>query len=99
MKQYFSYFKFIFITIGFLALLVGGIGFMRSLTENYVRKNNAAPKERVFDYADVLTPAEEKMLAEQIAKREDQIGCDIVIVTIDMAVMELYVYAYNTDSN
>lgn len=99
MKQYFSYFKFLFITIGVLALLVGGIGIMRSLTGNYIRKNNTAPKERVFDYADVLTPAEEERLTEQIAKREEQIGCDIVIVTIDMSVLELYGYGYNTDSN
>ena len=99
MKQYFSYFKFLFITIGVLALLVGSIGLVRSLAEKHIRKNNAAPKERVFDYADVLTTAEEKKLTEQIAKREEQIGCDIVIVTIDMSVLELYGYGYNTDSN
>lgn len=99
MKQYFSYFKFLFITIGVLALLTGGIGLVRSLTENHVRKNGEAPEERVFDYADVLTAAEEKKLAEQIAKREKQIGCDIVIVTIDLSVIDHYGYGANTDSN
>lgn len=99
MKQYFSYFKFLFITILVMALLTGGIGVVRSLTEKYIRKNNAAEGERVFDYADVLTAAEEKKLAEQIAKREQQTGCDIVIVTIDQSVLDFYGYEANTDSN
>ena len=38
MKQYFSYFKFLFITILVMALLTGGIGVVRSLTEKYIRK-------------------------------------------------------------
>lgn len=94
MKQYFSYFKFLFITILVMALLTGGIGIARSLlSEKHFRKNNAASGERVFDYADVLTDAEEKKLAEQIAKRETQIGCDIIIVTIDESVLDLYGYS------
>lgn len=99
MKQYFSYFKFLFITILVMALLTGGIGVARSLTEKHIRKNNAAEGERVFDYADVLTAAEEKKLAEQIAKREQQIGCDIVIVTINQSVLDFYGYGANTDSS
>ena len=99
MKQYFSYFKFLFITILVMALLTGGIGVARSLTEKHIRKNNAAEGERVFDYADVLTAAEEKKLAEQIAKREQQIGCDIVIVTINQSVLDFYGYGSITDSS
>lgn len=99
MKQYFSYFKFLFITIIVLGLLTGGIGLVRSMMEHHVRKNSEAPKQRVFDYADVLTSAEEAKLEAQIAKREDQTGCDIVIVTIDESVLELYGYTQNTDSN
>lgn len=39
--------------------------------------------ERVFDEADVLTDEEEEKLRELIAETEPQIGCDIVLVTID----------------
>lgn len=38
--------------------------------------------ERVFDYADVLSDDEEKSLRDLIAEKEDEIGCDIVLVTI-----------------
>lgn len=99
MKQYFSYFKFLFITIAVLAILTGGIGIVHSLSEKYIRKNREAPVQRVFDYADVLSDAEEKKLTAQIAKRENQIGCDIIIVTIDESVLEFYGYERNTDSN
>lgn len=99
MKQYFSYFKFLFITIAVLAILTGGIGIVHSLSEKYIRKNREAPVQRVFDYADVLSDAEEKKLTAQIAKRENQIGCDIIIVTIDESVLGFYGYERNTDSN
>lgn len=39
--------------------------------------------ERVFDYADVLTTEEENKLRELIAETEPEIGCDIVLVTIE----------------
>lgn len=39
--------------------------------------------KRVFDYADVLTDAQERKLENKIAKKEKQLGLDIVIVTID----------------
>ena len=38
--------------------------------------------ERVFDYADVLSDDEEKSLRDLITEKEDEIGCDIVLVTI-----------------
>lgn len=38
---------------------------------------------RVFDYAEVLTDAQEEKLEALISKREKQLGLDIVIVTID----------------
>lgn len=40
-------------------------------------------QKRVFDYADVLTDAQERKLENKIAKKEKQLGLDIVIVTID----------------
>ena len=39
--------------------------------------------QRVFDYADVLTDKQEQKLEQKVAKREAQLGIDIVIVTID----------------
>lgn len=39
--------------------------------------------ERVFDYADVLTDEEEENLRTLIAETEPEIGCDIVLVTIE----------------
>lgn len=51
---------------------------------SYTRTNDQCDTtERVFDYADKLTDAEEESLRELIAKRESQIGCDIVLVIID----------------
>ncbi len=38
---------------------------------------------RVFDYADVLTDVQEQKLQKLIDKRQEQLGLDIVIVTID----------------
>lgn len=52
--------------------------------EIYTRTNDQCDTtERVFDYADKLTAVEEDLLRGLIAQREDQIGCDIVLVTID----------------
>lgn len=89
MKKYFSYFKILFIVIGIL--FVGMVVITAaSNTEEYTRRNDEAPEQRVYDYAKVLSKSEEEQLEELIAKREDQIGCDIVLVTIDESVTEIY---------
>ena len=81
--------KFKTITIVLAAIGVGLILF--SLLISFL-KTKAIPDrantscqetERVFDYADVLTSEEEDKLRELIAETEPQIGCDIVLVTID----------------
>lgn len=46
------------------------------------------PLQRVYDEADVLTASEEEKLEELIAKREKQIGCDIVLVTINESILD-----------
>lgn len=101
MKQYFSYFKWLFIVLGVLAVITGAVAAINAIASNttYIRKNNAAPEQRVYDYADVLTNAEEKELEELIAKREVQIGCDIVLVTIDESLYDKYGVTVDTDSN
>lgn len=53
----------------------------------YVRTNTSCKtQERVFDYGDILTDQEEDALRRLIAKREAQIGCDIVLVTLNESV-------------
>lgn len=51
-------------------------------TEKSSRTNMEAPKERVFDYADVLTEAEEEELRVYIAQCEEICATDIVLVTV-----------------
>lgn len=99
MKQYFSYFKFIFIIFGVLAVVTIGATLVNSATGKYTRTNDEAPSRRVYDNADVLSDSEEEKLEELIAKRENQIGCDIVLVTINESLYDLYGITEDTDSN
>lgn len=80
-KQYFRYFRIYFLVFGILLILFLAVYIFRSRKAEYVRGNNKAPEERVYDYADVLSRDEEEKLREQIAKAERKIGCDIVLVT------------------
>lgn len=87
MKDYFRYFKWVYIILGAAAALVillhvGHWGIAKAA--NYRRTNTECKtEERVFDYADVLSDKEENKLRELIAKREKQTGCDIVLVTLN----------------
>lgn len=99
MKQYFSYFKWLFLILAVMAVLTGLVGVGHMLSGSYVRSNNQAPSQRVYDYADVLSDWEEEQLAELIEKRQSQIGCDIVLVTIEESVLDKYGYTQNTDAN
>lgn len=53
-------------------------------------------QERVFDYGDVLTDREEEKLRRLIAKREEQTGCDIVLITLQESLKE---YAREIEPN
>lgn len=87
MREYFRYFKWLYIILAAMGLLtltlhVGHWGIAKAV--DYRRTNTAcATPERVFDRADVLTDKEEDKLRRLIAKREKQTGCDIVLVTLD----------------
>lgn len=85
-RQYLKYFRIWFIITGvFVALgLVFGVAslFSGEEEENTERQNTSAPQERVYDFADVLTDAEEEDLREYIARKEPLIQADIVLVTI-----------------
>ncbi|MCM1175116.1 MAG: TPM domain-containing protein [Blautia sp.] len=84
MREYFRYFRWVFITIAVLAAVLAGVkGVERAAAGGRERTNTeCAAARRVFDYADVLTDKEEKKLETLIAGRERQTGCDIVLVTL-----------------
>ena len=87
MREYFRYFKWIYIILSAMVLVtallhVGHWGLARAA--DYQRTNTeCATSERVFDGADVLSDKEEEKLRRLIAKREKQTGCDIVLVTLN----------------
>lgn len=87
MREYFRYFKWLYITLAVMVLLLAvlsGGHFLTSKAINYQRTNTeCTTTERVFDYGDVLTDKEEDKLRSLIAKREKQTGCDIVLITLN----------------
>lgn len=85
-KQYFRYFRVWFIIVGILLALAIGAGVMYAVKNNVPRTNFSAPAERVYDYADVLTDAEEESLRQRIAEAEGRLHIDIVLVTFNQSV-------------
>ncbi len=87
MKEYFRYFKWLYIILAAAAFLTAALyaaHWGMAKAADYQRTNTeCATAERVFDRADVLTDKEENKLRELIAKREKQTGCDIVLVTLN----------------
>lgn len=92
MKEYFRYFKWLYLILGVLLLLllmlnVGHWGIARAV--GYERTNTeCTTSERVFDYGDVLSDKEEEKLRKLIAKRQEQTGCDIVLITLNESLKE-----------
>lgn len=82
-KQYLHYFRIWFIVLGILAVVFVGVCIMQALMPEVARTNHEAPEERVYDYAGVLTDAEEQKLREYIAIQEKKYHFDIVLVTIN----------------
>ena len=86
MKKFVQIFKIPLII--FAVFLVVGIA-CKIITDSrpkveFVRNNTqCATEERVFDYADKMTDAEEEALREQIRESEQICGMDIVVVTLD----------------
>ena len=85
-RQYLHYFRFWFIAAGLLAVACIVLKVVRPGGEEIPRTNKEAPKERVYDYADVLTEEEEEKLRQHIAAAQTRLGIDIVLVTIDFSV-------------
>ena len=91
MKEYFRYFRFWF--IGLIAVLIIWLfavgGKMLSGDGDAGRTNTeCTTEERVFDYADVLTDAEENKLRKQISEYEEELKTDIVLVTLNESLKE-----------
>ncbi len=85
-KQYFHYFRFWFIGIAVLFVLVlGGMVWSRAAG----KENKAAPEKRVYDYADVLSDTEEEKLEKHIASCENKYHIHLVVLTVleDMEIL------------
>lgn len=85
-KRYFQYFCVWFILVAVFAVFCAVLGVAVFLKAGKGRTNQDAPAERVYDYAEVLTDAEEELLRQHIAEKEDELRIDIVLVTIDQSV-------------
>ena len=86
-KQYLKYFRVWFVVGAVLLVITLVVSGTRIFADNSgVRRNNKAPAERVYDYAEVLTDEEEQSLREYIAEKEFEIQADIILVTINEAV-------------
>lgn len=85
-KQYFHYFRVWFIIVGILLAVTVIVGVKHAIGSNMPRANHEAPAERVYDYADVLTDAEEESLRRRIAEVESAQHIDIVLVTLNQPV-------------
>ncbi|MBP3458351.1 MAG: TPM domain-containing protein [Lachnospiraceae bacterium] len=85
MKNYLRHFRFLFIALGVLLVIFIGVKIAAgSDQKEYTRTNDQCTEtERVFDYADKLTDAQEDDLRELIAEKEKEVGCDIILVTIN----------------
>lgn len=96
MKRYFQYFKWIFVTVGLLAVAYAVIIGVRASGGRERENTQCLTEERVFDYGDVLTDVQEEKLRSLIEKRERQTGCDIVLVTLNESLKE---YAREKEEN
>lgn len=95
MKKMIKMFMPFWITLGVILVAFFLCTTVRGLSaKEYDRENDVCTEEdRVFDYADVLSTKQERKLEELIERREEQIGVDIILVTIDED-LEDYVEEY-----
>ena len=96
-KKYISYFKFWFLAILLLAVLLVVLLAVRGRESAAERTNQECDtQERVFDYADVLTADQEEALRALIAEQEKRTTCDIVLVTLNESLAD-YAAAYEEE--
>lgn len=88
MKEYFKYFKWLYIVLAVMLVIFAFVK-LSSRVVHYERTNTeCTTTQRVFDYADVLSDAQEKELAQLIAQREKQTNCDIILITLEESLKE-----------
>lgn len=88
-RDYFHFFRWIFLAIIILSVILLAVTGMRNLRNGSAeRQNTLAPGQRVYDYGDVLTDEEERELEELIAEKQVRTRCDIVLVTLNESLKE-----------
>lgn len=97
MKRFFDYFKIPFIIAAVIAIICITITIVKGNEEkpHIVRNDESELSANVFDFAGNLSEANIKILDEHIAEIEEQIGCDIAVVTLNET-LEGY---YNTSAS
>ena len=97
MRKYLKNFRVFWVIIGVLAIVLGiSVAVKKIGQKTYSRTNTVrTTTQRVFDYADVLTEGEEDRLEELIAKRQDEVGVDILLVTVNEKYDGGYPDSYN----
>lgn len=95
MSRYLKHLGWIYITVIILLIINGILSFTKKEPAvTYSRTNEQClTTERVFDMADVLSDSEEQSLRELIHEKENEVGCDIVLVTISEDVSNMMAYA------
>lgn len=82
LRQYFHYFWIWFVITG-VVLLITVCAVVGVFAVKYLQRNDSAPAERVYDYADVMTDDEENRLRDLIAGCEEKYRFHIVVVTLN----------------
>lgn len=85
-RQYLHHFRILFIIVGIVAVVTLGAGIFNFIRGDAERTNTSAPRERVYDNADILTDAEEEKLRDYIAEQEAKYKADFVILTFSQPV-------------
>lgn len=91
MREYLRFFRIPFILVGILAVVTIGAavaGSSKTASVSASTNTERTTTERVFDYADKLTEAEEDALRTLIAEVENETQCDIVLVTLNESLVE-----------
>ena len=85
-RQYLHHFLILFIIVGIAEAVTVGAGVISLLRNGAGRTNTSAPRERVYDNANILTDAEEEKLRKYIAEKEAKYKADFVILTFSQPV-------------
>jgi len=91
MREYLRFFRIPFILVGILAvvtIVVAVAGSGKTTAVSASTNTERTTTERVFDYADKLSEAEEDALRSLIAEVETETKCDIVLVTLNESLVE-----------